>query len=344
MDFLFLKKEVTCFMKKKILKNSNPDLEIHLVDTLTLLDPSPTNKYTPFLIKQFKKFQSRFEKATTRAPLTVKTLLDKRYKEVNLLQMHLLDFIVEIIGKENIHALETFHNHLEEKRTTITDINELNSFGDVHEQVVLAELNRNNSQLKKEIITLYRDDTWVMVKPLSYEASKVYGASTKWCTSQRETSHPFYEYSQEGVLIYIINRITNIKVAVNWYRLTDGHPEVSWWDSEDRRLDSLQTNLPSHIIDKIKDLLITEKLPNHHFFTNKEKNKSKEVLDATPSLPAIFTAPPDDWTLYRENTQDWTISDELGTRHLNIDEAVNKTLEYNYTYTALKKSLDGLDD
>ena len=53
---------------------------------------------------------------------------------------------------------------------------------------------------------------------------------------------------------------------------------------------------------------------------------------------------PDEWTVYRENTQDWTISDETGIRHLNIDETVNKTLECKYTYSALKKSFDTLDD
>ena len=151
--------------------------------------------------------------------------------------------------------MEIFNNHLEDKRTTITDINQLESFGDIHEQVVLAELNRNNSQIKKEITTLYRDDTWLIIKPLTYESSKVYGAATKWCTSQRENSRPFYEYSKEGVLIYIINRINNKKVAVNWYRSEEGHTELSWWDDKDRRLDSLQTNLPNFIINKIKDFL-----------------------------------------------------------------------------------------
>ena len=332
-------------MKKKILKVAHPDLDIHLVDILTLLDPSKTNKYTPFLIKEFKKFHGRFEKATTSTPIMVKTLLDKRYKEATLLQTHLLDFVLDIIGKENIHALETFNNHLEDKRTVITDINQLESFGDIHEQVVLAELNHNNSQIKKEIATLYRDDTWLIVKPLTYESSKVYGASTKWCTSQRENSRPFYEYSKEGVLIYIINRINNKKVAVNWYRSDEGHTELSWWDDKDRRLDSLQTNLPNFIIDKVKDFLISEKLPNYHLFSKKEKNKCREVLESPLEFRYDTLIPsPDEWTVYRENTQDWTISDEAGLHHMNIDETVNKTLEYNYTYSALKKSLEKLDD
>jgi hypothetical protein len=338
-------------MKKKTLRMEHPDLDIHLVDILALLDPSKTNKYTPFLIKQFKIFHERFEKATTSSLSTPKTLIDKQYKEANLLESHLLDFVLEMIGKENIHALETFDNHLKDKRTTISDITQLESFGDVHEQVVLAELKRNNSQIKKEIVTLYRDDTWLIIKPLTYESSKVYGATTKWCTSQRENSRPFYEYSKEGVLIYIVNRITNKKVAVNWYRSEEGHTELSWWDEKDRRLDSLQTNLPDFIINKVKELLISEKLPNHEFFSKKEKSKSTEVLESPiVSRYGNLIPSPDEWTVYRENTDDWnaeyewTISDEAGIRHLNIDEAVNKTLEYNYTYSALRKSLDNLDD
>ena len=337
-------------MKKKILKSEHPDLNIHLVDILNLLDPSQTNKYTPFLIKQFKKFKERFEKATAPNPLTVKTLVDKRYKEANILHTHLLDFVLEIIGKENIHALETFNNHLEDKRVTITDINQLESFGDIHEQIVFAELSRNNSKIKKEIVTIYRDDEWLIIKPLTYESSKVYGAGTKWCTSQREDERPFYEYSKEGIILYIINRITNKKIAVNWYMI-ENHPELGWWDESDRRLDSMQTKLPSFILNKIGELLESEHKPNYYFFSKKEKEKCEVSLNRplTNLIPS-----PDEWTVYRENTDDWdstmnqnctwTISDEVGVRHLNIDEAVNKTLEYNYTYNALKKSFDKLGD
>ena len=56
-------------MKKKTLRIEHPDLDIHLVDILALLDPSKTNKYTPFLIKQFKKFFTTFSKATTPEPI-----------------------------------------------------------------------------------------------------------------------------------------------------------------------------------------------------------------------------------------------------------------------------------
>ena len=77
-------------------------------------------------------------------------------------------------------------------------------------------------------------------------------------------------------------------------------------------------------------------------YSKVSKNKCKENMKSslqTPQ-PVLGTNQPDEWTIYREDTQDWTISDELGTRHLNIDEAVNKTLEYNYTYTALRDSLN----
>ena len=334
-------------MNKKTLKTSNPDLNIHLVEILTLLDPTKTNKYTPFLIKQFKKFLTNFEKATLPNPFPTKTFIDKIYKKSNLLDQHLLDFVLEIIGKDNIHALETFNNHLEDNRTTLVDINQLESFGDVHEQIVFAELKRHNSQIKKEISTLYRNKEWLIIKPLTYESAKVYGAATKWCTSQREDERPFYEYSKEGILLYIINRINSKKVAVNWYVEKENYIDLSWWDAKDRRLDSLQTNLPTFIIDKIKDFLITEKLPNYNFFSKKEKEKCERVLNR-PVTNLILS--PNEGAIDRENTGDWnsenvwTTSDDTGVHHMNIDTTVNKVLEYNYTYSALKQSLDNLDD
>lgn len=356
-------------MKKKELKNTHSELTIHLVDILNLLDPSKTNKYTPFLINEFKKFLTNFKNAEnpnppqypslsfdhTTHPTPAKTFLDKLYKKSNLLDHYLLDFVLEIMGKENIHALIDFNTHLENKRTKITDISKLESFGDIHEQLVLAELKHNNSKIKKEITTLYDDDEWLIIKPLTYEASKVYGASTKWCTSQRDSARPFYEYSKDGIFLYIINRLTNKKIAVSW-TIDGSYIELSWWDEFDRRLDSMQTKLPNSILEKIKELLKSEKLTNYTFFSKKEKNKCENILNKYNFL----SSSPDQWREYNQNTEtiydspnewrdagdetNWTISDETGTQSMNIDKIINKTLEYNYTYKSIKKSLEDLND
>jgi len=337
-------------MKKKELKANHPELDIHLVDVLNLLDPSQTNKYTQFLIKEFKKIYSNFEKSERIHPTLHTPTIGKLFKSGSVLEHHILDFIIEILGKENIHALIDFNTHLENKRTQITDISKLESFGDVHEQLVLAELKYSNNKIKKEVSTLYDDGVWLIIKPLTYESSKVYGASTKWCTSQRDNPRPFYEYSKEGIFLYIINRVTNKKIAVNW-TIDGSHIELSWWDEVDNRLDSMQTQLPKHILEKIKELLKSENLPNHNFFNKKEKNKCEDVLNKYSSvIPS-----PDAWAVYNRNTEtndwysmsdgnNWTISDESDVHSMGVDEVINKTLEYNYTYKSLKKSLEDLND
>ncbi len=49
-------------------------------------------------------------------------------------------------------------------------------------QMSLADLKMVDKEMEKQIEKLFEDEQWLVLKPLSYLASKKYGASTKWCT------------------------------------------------------------------------------------------------------------------------------------------------------------------
>ena len=101
---------------------------------------------------------------------------------------------------------------------------------------------------------MHEDEEWLIIKPLTYESSKKYGAGTRWCTAAESEDYQFYNYTSRGILIYTINKKTGYKVAT-FKNLDKEHTrELSFWDAEDNRLDSLELNLP----DDIMDIIITD--------------------------------------------------------------------------------------
>jgi hypothetical protein len=119
-------------------------------------------------------------------------------------------------------------------------------------QVSLAELKLVSKELQAQTEVLYDSDEWLVLKPLSFEASLKYGATTKWCTAMKHDPDYFSRYSRRGILIYCINRSTGNKVAAFKNLNTDYEYETSFWDVKDIRIDSMEANLPSHILDIIK--------------------------------------------------------------------------------------------
>lgn len=308
-------------MGKKDLKNQNKELVVDIIDILGELDPSKTNKFLALLIKRFKEESSDFKK-------------------------YIKSEIEHLMGLENLRALKDFNNHLENNRTTIKDVTQINNFGDLHEELVFVELNLKKKDLKKEIKVLYKDEEWLVLKPLSYDSSKVYGGGTKWCTSSREDDTQFYNYSNDGVLIYVIRLGTNEKFGIHWYFEKNKSVEMSWWDVEDRKVDSLTLNVPIKITQVVLNEFLETKNSNSHYFKGKDKERAQHLknkrggsviplyTDLDMVGPETLTAPDPQWAI--ENIGNITTT-------LGVDGAINKTLEYTYIAETMKKSLVGGD-
>ena len=179
----------------------------------------------------------------------------------------------------------------------------------------------------------------------------MYGAGTKWCTSSREDDKPFYNYSNDGVLLYVIRLGTDEKFGVHWYFEKQKSMEMSWWDIEDRKVDSLTLNIPPSITQIILQSYLSTEHPNSYYFKNEDKVRAEQLrkveletdiniipidfglrADVYDGNPEPTTEP--QWTLYEGNT----------TTTLDVDGLVNKSLEYTYMAQAMKKSLEDLDN
>jgi hypothetical protein len=168
------------------LKEQHPDLNVSVIDVLSKIDPSSTNKYMGFLIKKFKEFYSEYDDWA-------------------------VGLGIEMMGSDNMDALNEFERHAKANRITNPDISTYKDFGQIASAVNEAEEKVRLKELEKQVVKLYSDDEWSVVIPLSYEASRVYGSNTKWCTTQERY---WNDYIKTYKLIYIQNKKTNEKYAV----------------------------------------------------------------------------------------------------------------------------------
>jgi len=171
------------------LKEQHPDLNISLIDIISFLDPTDSYKYTEFLIKNFKN--------------------DSDYYSIN--KDEFMGYMgVFLFGSGEIETLNEFERHSTANRIKQKDISQYTNFLELNKSVVLAQEIENRKKLEKEILKIHEDDTWFILTPLSFEASQVYGANTKWCVTQEKY---WNQYLTTHRLIYVLNKKINTKIA-----------------------------------------------------------------------------------------------------------------------------------
>ena len=163
------------------------------------------------------------------------------------------------------------------------DIQKYNSIDELGVSISEYEESREGNNIH-EYHTIYGDDRWLIIKPYSYYTSKRYGASTKWCTSSRETIRHFVEYSRDGILIYIIDKNTNSKWATHWNISNEMvKRDLTWWDVADERVDSMQVEIPFGIMNMVKDHLWSETKPNMEYFSKESIQNLRELKEKESS-------------------------------------------------------------
>lgn len=214
------------------LKEQHPELNVSIIDILSSLDPTDTYKYTEFLIKNFKK--------------------DNTYYNPNSDELK-VGLGILLFGPGRVETLNEFERHAKANRIKEKDISKYDNFIDLGYQVKVAEEVEKRKKLEKEILKLHEDDTWLILTPLSFEASKVYGSNTKWCVTQEK----YWEsYLSTHRLIYCINKKTNTKIAFSREFSTD---KFQAWDQQDKEVSPMFINfIPDDIFLMIRNELQKE--------------------------------------------------------------------------------------
>jgi hypothetical protein len=85
------------------LKEQHPELNISVMDVLGRIDPTNTYKYMEFLIKKFKEFYSEYDDWP-------------------------IGLGIEMMGSDNMDALNEFERHAKANRITNPDISQYKDF------------------------------------------------------------------------------------------------------------------------------------------------------------------------------------------------------------------------
>jgi hypothetical protein len=160
-----------------------------------------------------------------------------------------------MFGSDKVNILRDFYEHLENKRIEKNDISQYKSFDEIREQVKIASFKQAQKELRGATHVVYEDENYLMIKPLTFLSSTKYGATTKWCTTMENNNHYFYDYSSNGILIYIFNKVNNVKVAAH-IRLQDkgryDNP-IKFYNEQDVETDSYVLGLSKNVMEKLME-------------------------------------------------------------------------------------------
>ena len=257
--------------RAEIIEQAPDFMKLSLLDLIMLLDPSKTNKYTPLMVKLFTKnyFKRNFRREN----------VDEFYHDLR----NSYNVVLENIPNENIPVihtlLHTFNSDFvqsimsfvaaaENNQLPGLDVTKINEVSEISELMSLIQLKNISKKLQKQAIKDYEDDEWLIVRPFTSEASQKYGYGTKWCTSSESYQAHFFSYTEEGKLIYCINKINGKKIAVYYKKNKDSTTELSFWNMVDDRVDSMLSELPEPIMNEVKTILFVKDT-----FTNRQLNE-----------------------------------------------------------------------
>jgi hypothetical protein len=285
---------------------TSPEHTVNLVDILELFSPEKKSKYTEMLLRLMKGTKNLNSHAkeiiselTREFDFVTSDELSK-YTPIQLMIIH--QFLTSFFNFSDLQNYRKFCDYNERNLINQNDLTKYKSFDEVITQLNLAELKVESKNMENEVVKVYDDHEWLLLRPLTYLSSKKYGANTKWCTTSEGSSQYFDKYSKKGVLIYCINKLTGYKVA-SFYSLDKSDKEFSFWNQKDDRIDSLDSELTDELrllIGKLSkdkfavsnnDLLSTEQ-------RRKEENTNKKLSSLYLTGEAMNDEP--------EPLRDWT--------------------------------------
>jgi hypothetical protein len=265
------------------LKKQHPLYALSAIDIYKMMSPNQSSKYIEMLIKLDKNREFNEPDAYRRQMIEcmVGWGIDYNYLETFDLETLNIFFINvnNLVGDSGkIRLFTKFASLNERKLIENNDVTSYSSWSDIEQAVALADVKQLDKKLEKEIKKIYEDDTWISLRPLSLEASMKYGANTKWCTTT-ESGQYYARYSARGVLIYNINKKTGYKVACFKNLSPDHDNEFSWWDVTDRRIEALDSEAPSAVLEAIRNEIKIRCVPNQLLMTKAEHDKLEIYKD-----------------------------------------------------------------
>jgi hypothetical protein len=266
---------------------TNSDNSLNLISVLELFTPENKSKYVDLLLRLMKNTPNLSEHGEEiKAELTSRFsfITNEKLNQFNDIQLMLIyKFIDGFFNIQDLESFKKFCDYNERNLITQNDLTKYKSFDEVINAANIADIKSESKDLENQIVKIFEDDEWLLVRPLTYLASRKYGANTKWCTTSEGNPEYFTKYTTRGVLIYCINKITGYKVA-SFYSLDKNDPEFSFWNQKDTRIDSLDSELTDELRKLIQDVSKDKKARTNRFLLSDDQRTKEEKLLNHPGL------------------------------------------------------------
>lgn len=246
------------------IKKQFPELNISIIDLFSKIDGTKTNKYVPLFCNMLAhRFQPYKMWNKRDADYEMKHIVERieslgiNCEGMSTNEIFAINLISDYFNTDDIRLLSSFRKYNERNLIPNRDVTSYKNLDDIRASVGLATLKEDEKEMKSQIVKEYEDDTWLVLRPLTFGASSKYGAATKWCTTYQNDKQYFERYWKRGILVYFINKITGLKFAS--FKSLDSEKELSFWNAADSRVDFLELDIDDYMIPIIKNVLKSNK-------------------------------------------------------------------------------------
>jgi hypothetical protein len=260
------------------LKKQNPNFNINIIDIIN--DVYGKSKYTEMVINLIKnKYSKREGDGNYYSDIHRELIREFKVKPNKLIGktvfelVNIIKVFSEYIGYNESKTIEKFIELNEKNLITQKDLTTYKTIEELELQISLSDLKIVDKELEKQVLKLMETDEWLVLKPLSYQASVKYGSGTKWCTASKNESDYYFRYSKRGILIYCINKKTGDKVAGFKNLDLSYEKETSFWTIIDLRTDSIDCDLPEDVMNIFKEEFKNTKKTNWELLSEDERNR-----------------------------------------------------------------------
>jgi|694.fasta_scaffold09709_10 hypothetical protein len=258
----------------KKIKKENDTINISLIDLMGNLDTSDTKKYTQFLVKVLKKNYDEDIKYMIKDDSSSRRKIDEILGDDSFNSWLTKRLISQLYGWDEMNLFVDFCDYMERGLINEKDISKYDSWEMVASEVYQAKNRDLFKKAKKEVKVVYEDDQYTCIKPLTYEASVSYGYQTRWCTASVQEPSYFYNHSRDGVLVYLIDKINNVK-----FGFYHDQNQIQIYNQKDNRVDSMETDLPLELLHKLVSEMKSDakdKNFNYKLFSESELEKMRK--------------------------------------------------------------------
>jgi hypothetical protein len=288
------------------IKKQFPELNISILDLLLKIDGTKTNKYVQLycnlLSRQFQPYKmwKDIDAVAEMKHITKKIeSLGVNCEGMSPNEIYVTHLLLDHhFNHDDIRLLSSFRKYNERNLIPNRDVTSYKNLDEIRASVGLASLKENEKEMKSQIVKEFEDDTWLVLRPLTFGSSSKYGSATKWCTTYQNDKQYFERYWRRGILVYFINKITGLKFAT--FKSLDGERELSFWNAADNRVDFLELEIDDYMIPIIKNVLKSDKT-NRDLCTEKIK---QQVLRECNYSEAKFSEYANEVDMQEQPTED----------------------------------------